>query len=322
MTRLNVSELRAGTKIQKSPFMLAVLQQATDRKGDAYLKMTLRDKTGDIEARYWRVPPGVAEQLDEGKGVAVTGQVTEYRGTAQVNIDELYPCELENVGEFLPTARRPQQEMIDELQRLIGSIKNAHLKGLLREVLGDPEFQGRFFQATAAKTMHHACVGGLLEHSLDVARQVVFVSQRYPEVDRDLAATVALLHDVGKVDSYVLKGSFNMTDQGRLLSHIYMGASLVDRAIARLDGFPEDLRLRVLHAILSHHGEKAKGSPVIPRTPEALVLYHADYLDATVRGWVDHVHRDAPNGVAWTSWSNMHDGELYVGSEYDNGRGG
>ena len=321
MTRLNVSELRAGMQIQKSPFLLAVLQQATDRNGDTYLKMTLRDKTGDIQARYWRVPTGTAEQLDEGKGVAVSGQVTEYRGTAQVNINGVFPYELEDMGEFLPTSRRPRQEMVDELQRLIGSIKNLYLRSLLKEVLGDPTFQDRFFDASAAKTMHHACVGGLLEHSLDVARQVVFVSKRYPEVDRDLVATVALLHDVGKVDSYVLKGSFGMTDAGRLLGHIYIGASRVDQAIARVDGFPQELRLRVLHAILSHHGEKAKGSPVIPRTPEALLLYHADYLDAMVRGWVDHVHRDAPNGVSWTSWSNMHEGELYVGPEYDNGRG-
>jgi 3'-5' exoribonuclease len=321
MSRLSVSELRTGMQVQKSPFLLAALEHATDRNGDAYLKMTLRDKTGDIQARFWRVPSGVVEQLGEGKGVAVSGQVTEFRGTAQVNINDVFPCELENVSDFLPTARRPRQEMIDELQRLIGSIRNEHLRELLKEVLGDPVFQERFFEATAAKTMHHACVGGLLEHSLDVARQVVFVSQRYPEADRDLVATVALLHDVGKVDSYELKGSFGMTDVGKLLGHLYLSASMVDQAIVRIDGFPPDLRLRVLHAVLSHHGELKKGSPVEPRTPEAILLYHADYLDATLRGWVDHVQRDAPNGVSWTSWSKMHEGELYVGPEYNNGRG-
>jgi 3'-5' exoribonuclease len=320
MTRLKVDELRAGMQLQKAQFLLASLHQATDRNGDDYLRVTLRDKTGDIEARYWRVPAGVADQLDAGEGVAVSGQVTEFRGATQVNISGVFRCELEDVSEFLPVARRSQQEMVDELQRLISSIKNPYLKQLLKEVLGDPDFQDRFFAAAAAKTMHHACVGGLLEHSLDVARQVVVVSKRYPEMDRDLAATVALLHDVGKVDSYVLKGSFDLTDEGRLLGHIYIGAALVDRAMDRIDEFPEELRFRVLHAILSHHGEKAKGSPVTPRTPEAIALHYADSMDAAVRGWIDYVHRESPNGVSWTSWSNMHEGELYVGPEYDNGR--
>jgi 3'-5' exoribonuclease len=248
--------------------------------------------------------------------VAVSGAISEFRGTAQVNVNAVFTCELEDLSEFLPTARRSQEEMFEELQRLIRSIKNDHLRALIREVLGDPEFQVKFFASPAAKTYHHACVGGLLEHSLDVARQVILIAKRYPEVDRDLAATVALLHDVGKVDSYVLKGAFDLTDYGRLWGHIHIGATRVERAIDRIDGFPEELKLRVLHAILAHHGELSRGSPVTPRTPEAIALHHADMADAFVRGWVDQVNRDSPNGASWTSWSNMHDGELYVGPQF------
>ena len=322
MSRVNVDELRAGMQLQKTPFLLAAMQQVTDRNGDAYLKMTLRDKSGDIAARYWRVPSGVLERLDEGRGIAVSGKVTEYRGTSQVNITDVFPCELENVADYLPTARRSQQEMVDELQRLISSIKNPYLRRLLSAILGDPVFQARFFEAAAAKTYHHACVGGLLEHSLDVARQVVFIARRYPEVDRDLVATAALLHDVGKVDSYALRGTFDLTDEGKLLGHVYLGAALVDRAIEQVDDFPRELRLRVMHAILSHHGELAKGAPVTPRTLEAIALHHADMLDAKVRGWVDHVKRESPQGVSWTLWSNMHDGELYVGPDAGRDDGG
>ncbi|MBN1640515.1 MAG: HD domain-containing protein [Anaerolineae bacterium] len=314
MPRLSVSQLRAGMRLEKAAFMLATLRQATDRNGDPYLKMTLRDKTGDIEARFWRVPQGVPEQLSTGEGVAVTGSVSEYRGSAQVNVSSVFPYKLEEIADYLPTARRPAEEMIAELQRLINSIKEPHLKQLLREVLGDPAFQARFFEAAAAKMFHHACVGGLLEHSLDVARQVVFVAKRYPEIDRDLAATAALLHDIGKVDSYVLKGAFDLTDAGRLLGHVYLGAVRVDRAIDGIEGFPAELRLRLMHAVLAAHGELAKGAVVTPRTPEAIVLHHADELDAGVRGWVDHVQREDPSG-AWTSWSTMHEGELYVGVE-------
>jgi len=313
MSRLNVADLRPDMQLSKAPFLLAAISQATDRNGDPYLKLTLRDKTGDIEARYWRVPAGVSERLSEGGGVAVTGQVTEYRSHMQVSVRHVFPCELENPDDFLPTARRPREEMVDELQRLINSIKDLHLKQLIREIFGDPEFQARFFAAPAAKFYHHACVGGLLEHSLDVARQMVLISRRYPEVDRDLGAAVALLHDVGKVDSYELQGSFNFSDRGRLLGHIYIGAARVERAIDRVAGFPDELRLRVLHAILSHHGELAKGSPVTPRTPEAIALHYADNLDGSLRGWVDYVEREPSVDSAWTSRSRMHDGELFVG---------
>lgn len=312
MARLTVDGLRPGMELQKAPFLLAAMVQATDRNGDAYLKLTLRDKTGDLEARYWRVPADVPERLDVGGGISISGQVTAFRGALQVNVSAAVPCKLENIDEFLPTARRSQEEMVDELQRLIASIKDPHLRQLLREVLGEPAFQERFFAAAAAKSYHHACVGGLLEHSLEVVRHVVMVASRYPEMDRDLAKTVALLHDVGKVDSYELKGAFDLTDQGRLLGHVYLGAALVDRAIERIEGFPEELRLRVLHAILAHHGQLEKGSPVTPRTPEALAVHHADYMDAVVRGWADHVGRGSLNG-SWTAWSNMHQGELYVG---------
>ncbi len=318
MPRLTVAELRPNTQLNKTPFLLAALTQATDRNGSAYLKMTLRDKTGDVEARYWRVPPNVIDQIQAGYGVSISGQVTEYKGTTQVNVTAAYRCELDNPEEFLPIARRPRQDMIDELQRLIKSIKNPHLRRLLKEILDDPEFQRQFFLAAAAKTYHHACVGGLLEHSLDVVRQVIFVSKRYPEIDRDLAATVALLHDIGKVDSYAFSGDFAMTDQGKLLGHIYIGAARVDRAISRIDDFPPELRLRIIHAILSHHGDLDKGSPVTPRTPEAIALHYADNLDGSLRGWVDYVRREGKTNNAWTSRSAMHgNNALFVGYDRD-----
>lgn len=313
MTRLTVSEIHAGTRLDKAPFLLAAMNQATDRNGDIYLKLTLRDRSGDIEARYWRVPPEVIERLSEGSGVAVSGNVSEYRGSSQVIISDIQTCPLEDMDEYLPVAHRPHQEMVDELQRVIKSIKNPPLRQLLKEVLGDQAFLDRFFHAPAAKLYHHACVGGLLEHSLSVMQHVILLAQQTPEVDRDLVATVALLHDIGKVDSYELRGSFDLTDQGKLLDHVYIGAALVDQAISRIEGFPKELRLRVLHAILSHHGEREKGALIPPRTPEAIAVHHADHLDADVRGWIDHVEREQLNDVAWTSFSNMHDADLFVG---------
>jgi 3'-5' exoribonuclease len=314
MSRLRVTDLGAGERLEKAPFMLAVLQQATDRNGNGYLRITLRDQTGDIEARYWRVPSGVTEQLVVGEGVAVSGQVEDYRGALQIRVLDIVPHELDDLAEYMAASRRERAELIDELQRLIRSIKNTYLKQLLKEILGTPEAQDAYFQAPAAKLYHHACVGGLLEHSLDIARQVVGVSRRYAELDRDLVATVAILHDIGKIESYQRKGGmFDFTDAGRLLGHIYVGAALVDQAISQIEGFPDELRMRVIHAILAHHGEMAKGSPVTPRTPEAIALHYADNLDGSLRGWVDHVDRQTSKDVTWTSRSRMFDAELFVG---------
>jgi len=314
MTRLNVADLEQGMSLKKAPFLLATLEEAIDRNDNAYLKVTLRDRSGDLQGRYWRVPEGVADRLTVGKGVEVSGQVEDYKGTLQVRVQNIVACEIEDWAAYVPTARRPQQELVDELQRLISSIKNPWLKQLLKEVLGDPGVQDAFLLAPAAKRYHHACVGGLLEHSLDVARLVIAVSRRYPELDRDLGATVALLHDIGKMDSYERYGAFDFTDAGQLLGHIYMGAARVEAAINRIDGFPDELRLRVVHGILAHHGEKDKGSPVTPRTPEAIVVHYADNLDGSLRGWVDHVSRERTVDTAWTSRSGMHDASLYIGS--------
>jgi 3'-5' exoribonuclease len=316
MTRVNVADLETGMSLKKAPFMLATVEEALDRNANAYLKLTLRDKSGDVQGRYWRVPKGVADRLAVGNGVSVSGHVEDYKGALQVIVQSISACELEDWSAYMPTARRPQSELVEELQRLISSVKNPWLKQLLKETLGDSTFQEAFFLAPAAKSYHHACVGGLLEHSLDVARQVVTVARRYPELDRDLGATVALLHDVGKVDSYEREASFEFTDAGNLLGHIYMGAARVDAAIGRIEGFPEELRLRIVHAILAHHGEKEKGSPVLPRTPEAIAVHYADNLDGSLRGWVDHVSRERTVDTAWSSYSKMHhDVRLFVGAD-------
>lgn len=313
MPRVRVADLQLNMQLYKAPFLLASLKEATDRNGNPYLKLTLRDSTGDVEARYWCVPAGVAERLNVGQGVAVCGQVTEYRGALQVTINHAFPCELEDLTEYLPAARRPMEEMVAELDRLISSVGDVYLGQLLHAILGSRPFRDSFCVAPAAKTYHHACVGGLLEHSLDVARQILLIAERYPELDRDLGVTVALLHDVGKVDSYDLGGGFELTDSGRLLGHIYLGTVLVERAIDEIEGFPTELRLRVLHAILAHHGSLENGSPVTPRTPEAIALHYADHLDGSLRGWVDHVGRGRVSDNGWTAWSNMHGGELFVG---------
>ena len=237
----------------------------------------------------------------------------------QIAIDHIAPSELTNLEDFLPTARRPLQEMAEEFQALVDSIDSPDLIRLMNAIL-TPERRRRFEQAPAAKFNHHACVGGLIEHTLAVARLALTACDLYPEADRDLVIAVAVLHDIGKLDSYD-PTTFDLTEEGNLWTHLYMGASMVEHAIDRLPGFAPDLRLRVVHAILAHHGERSKGSPAEPMTLEAMILHHADELDAIVRGALDHYERTADDGGAFTNVSFMHDNKLFRGLGPNSGPG-
>jgi 3'-5' exoribonuclease len=249
-----------------------------------------------------------------GQGVEVTGTVGEYRGHPQLNVDRIDPAQITDVARFQPVATRPLDEMRAEFDGIRDSIENLDLDLLLTALFDDPDAYERFTTAPAAKRNHHACVGGLLEHTLAVTRYVLTACRMVTEIHRDLAVTAALLHDLGKVDSYD-PVSFDLTEQGRLWSHLYMGASRVEHVIDTLPGFDPELRKRLVHAILAHHGRLEHGSPVLPMTLEAILVQNADHLDSDVRGALDHLERTRGGGETFTEPSFMHDTRLYRGIE-------
>jgi 3'-5' exoribonuclease len=204
--------------------------------------------------------------------------------------------------------------MEQELHNYIGSIEDPWLRKLLEQVLiEDSIFYRQFIEAPAAKLYHHACLGGLLEHSLGTAALAGIVAARYPLVPRDLLLTLALLHDLGKVEAYSWKTSLTQSVEGRLLDHLYLGTRRVERAIDKIPGFPEELRWRVLHGMLAHHGEHDAGSPVRPKTLEAYIVHLLDMLDARIRGFQDHLERQADPAAAWTDRSGMFGEKLFRG---------
>jgi len=276
------------------------------------LRVVLADNTGTIPGILFDAAPNISDALEVGGGVEVNGHVGEFRGQLQINIERIAPAALENLAEFLPSARRPQAEMLAELDALMADIRNPHLSRLLTLLLDDAQLRQQFIHAPASKLNHHACVGGLLEHTLSVARLVLTACDLYPELDHDLVVTIALLHDIGKVRSYEPL-TFGFTEEGALWSHLYIGASMVEQAIASCTGFPTELRLRIVHAILAHHGKLENGSPVLPMTLEAIVLHYADNLDGDARGAIDHLQRDETSAGAFTDRSLMHDTRLYRG---------
>jgi 3'-5' exoribonuclease len=310
MPRVPISDLRLGMSLRRNPFLLREVSLSATRAGSTMLRVTLADRSGTIPGVQFDVPSHIVESLTPGGGVEVTGRVGEHRDDLQVSIERIVPADLGDLVEFLPAARRPMAEMLAEFDAMRASVRDPDLARLLDALFGDAAFYKAFSEAPAAKIYHHACLGGLLEHTLGVARIVQTACGIYPELQRDLAVTVALLHDLGKVRAYDAR-SFDLTQEGIIWRHLFIGASQVEQAIAQLPGFDAELRLRVVHAMLASHGKLEYGSPVVPMTLEAIVLHAADMMDGDARGALDHLERSRGDTGSFTRHSAMHDARLF-----------
>jgi len=314
MARVPIKDLEIGRTISGQVYLLAESRVDKTRKGDPYLRATLADSTGRIAARGWDLTPELMERLEVGSGVRIDGKVEEYpAGSRQIRIERLQLVPIKDFSPFLPQAKRDREEMRRELQQVLVDIEDPYLSRLLDRLFGDEEFEATFSKAPAAKRYHHACIGGLLEHTLAVVRLCSFVAEQHPEIDRDLLLTAAILHDVGKATSYTQGPVLDFTDEGRLIDHIVQGALVVQTAIDGVEGFPQGLRNRLQHAVLAHHGALERGSPVAPKTLEALALHHADWMDGDIRGFLDAVESEPPSEDGWTGFTKMFGTQLYPG---------
>jgi 3'-5' exoribonuclease len=314
MARVPIKDLEVGESISGEVYLLAERHLAETKTGSPYLRATVADSTGRMEARYWDFPPELMEQLEVGSGVRIHGTVEEYPvGSRQIRIDRLTPVEIRDWEPFLPMAKRGREEMEEELRGVLASIEDPHLSQLLDQMFSDQEFAATFSKAPAAKKYHHAWVGGLLEHTLAVVRLCSFLVGEHPELDRDLLLTAAILHDVGKATAYTAGPILDLTDEGKLIDHVVEGALIVQTAIDGIEGFPQGQRNRLLHAILAHHGALERGSPVQPKTLEAVALHHADWTDGDIRGFLDVVEGEPLSEDGWTEYSRMFETRLYAG---------
>jgi 3'-5' exoribonuclease len=303
-----VQELETGMELFDQPFLMAEVNQRKTRDGRPFILFTLADRTGRVGGVYWNVPDDVVRDCVPGKVVLVTGDVRLYNKRVQVVALDLQPFEPETMADFAQSTGRDRREMIAELEQVIGELGQP-LQELLTSLLLAPSFLRRFADSPAARTMHHAYVGGLLEHSLALVAFCKLAADIYPIVDRDLLISGALLHDIGKVDSYEAAVTFPITDDERLVGHITMGALRVERAAQEIPGFPDDLLQDLLHLLVSNHGSPEWGSPIQPRTLEAVLLHFVDLLDSRAQGFVDHVTGE-PGEAEWTSHSPMFGYEL------------
>jgi 3'-5' exoribonuclease len=315
-----------------SLFLLAQIG-VRDRKGNGqYLALTLADKTGQFEARMWEEFADVVTTCASGCYVKVQGTVSKYQGKFQITITKMRLAAASEVdtADFIPTTQFDVAEMLTELRGYVAAFKSELLRALVLSFLDDPEMGAAFAEAPAAKRLHHAWIGGLLEHVLCLVRVCRATAPFYPEVDPDLLVTGAILHDIGKVRELSWRSSFDYTLEGQLIGHISIAQAMLTERIALLDAaaakaeppqpaFPPKLKLLVEHMILSHHGKLEFGSPKLPMTPEAMLLSALDDLEAkfqTLRNefaaaktagksvgetteWVRSMERPLFNSAAW-----------------------
>jgi len=288
-------------KLFDSFFLVLAKQQRTTRQNKPYLSLTLGDKKGQIEGRVWELgDPRIAKDFDRGDMVKVRGSVSRFDDRAQLKVDQLRKA-LDSEADkkdMLPATSRDVGELWRMLEASIASVTNPDLKRLLNALLTDAPIAQAFREAPAARQLHHAWLGGLLEHVISLLGLADRVAAHYPMLDRDLLVTGVILHDIGKIRELSWNTGFDYTVEGVLLGHIQMGVDLAEKTIAGLPGFPDRLRTLVLHMILSHHGKLEFGSPKLPMIPEALVLNFLDDLDAKIQAMASEFEKSAREGRA------------------------
>ena len=294
-------------------FLVKEKHMGITKGGVPYLSLKLMDRTGEINARVWEEAVHYDQIFGKDDFLMVSGRSSIYQGGMQIAIADLKKCSEGEVDlqDFLPAAPFPREEMLKELQLIMGDIKDRYLKELLRLFFTDEEFVRLFTTAPAAKALHHVYLGGLLEHSLSMARLARMVSDNYDNINRDLLLTGAILHDLGKVYELSFQKTFEYTDEGRLLGHITIGVEMIEKKINVISGFPSDLRMLLKHMILSHHGDYMYGSPKRPKTTEALMLYYLDDLDAKVNGFQQFVGNTGDDQAKWTEFHKFFERFLF-----------
>ena len=288
----------------------------TSRSGGEYLEVKLADCSGDLKGFLWdlRAVEGDFEAIRPDVFLKVKAKVEEFQGRKQVRLEKVRFAEDAEAGDlsrFFPTSKRPVEDMLAELDGLIGSIADPWIRKLLRSLLiENAELRADFAKAPAAKSLHHVYLGGLLEHTLSVAGMAEKACAHYPAMNRDLVLAGVFLHDLGKTAELTFLRSFGYSDAGNLIGHISMETEWVSREIARIPQFPEELRMQILHCILAHHGKLEFGSPVVPKTPEALLLHYLDDLDGKLEGMFRAIEDEAGSGN-WTPFSRSLERMIY-----------
>ena len=294
--------------------VISKLEVKSTKTGKSYLNLELRDSSAFLPAKMWDGFENVLASLSPGTIVKVSGKIDEYLGQKQIIIDKLRltePGDKVTSDDFMQKSLRDPEVMISELNDVISSIKNIHIKKLLDTVLSDNAFE-KYIRVPAGKSWHHSYLHGLLEHTLEIIKICELMCEFHKSVNRDLLLAGAILHDFGKTEELSYENNFDYTDKGKLIGHIVIAASFIERTIENIKDFPEDLKNQLIHLILSHQGKLEYASPVEPKTLEAIILYHADELSAKTNAYKNAIEIDEKTGNRWTRFLPLANTSLYI----------
>ena len=310
-----LKDYREGQKLVGT-YLCKSKQILKTKAGKTYYSLILQDKTGTADAKIWELNNGSAsfEELDY---IYCEGLVTSFQGNIQMNISRLRKSEEGEYdpADYIPTTEKDVNEMFDQILSYVNSVKNPYLSQLLKKFfVEDKTFVDEFKKHSAAKSVHHGFLGGLLEHTLSVTNMCEYFSKAYPNIHRDLLITAALFHDMGKIDEIAGFPRNDYTDDGQLLGHIFIGAQKLSAAISDIDGFPKKLENELLHCILAHHGKLEFGSPKVPALMEAMALHLADNADAKLQTLTE-VFKQAGDNMDWLGFNRMFESNLRQTSE-------
>jgi 3'-5' exoribonuclease len=289
-------------------FFAVTSRQLRSRKdGGQYMALILGDRTGQIESRMWENFADTVAVFEQGDVVKVRAEVCRYNGRLQLNLEKLRLAAADEfeLADYVPHTRKNVEELWSALVRSVDSFSDLSLQALVRSFLNDPVFAAAFREAPAAKNLHHAWLGGLLEHVVSLVGICELAAQHYPEINRDLLLTGAILHDIGKLEELRWGTSFDYTLEGQLVGHITMGIAMIEKKLATLPDFPPELRMLVEHMVISHHGKLEFGSPKMPMIPEAVLLHYLDDIDAkmhTMRSEFDRHEAQGGEAGEMTDW--------------------
>lgn len=293
--------------IIESVYLVREKNIGVGKNGRVFLSMVVGDVTGQIDTRAWDNVDTIKDLFDVGDLVQIKGQIQIFHNRKQLIVHKLERKEKSDfdMNEFIAQSKYNSEDLFIELVNMVNQMSNQHIKELVLSTLNDPDIKMKLHKAPAAKSIHHATIGGLIEHIVSICKIMNFFASHYTFLNKDLLIFGAIFHDLGKVWELTWEEGFQYTDRGRLLGHLYMAAELVDRKSARILGFPEELKDILKHIILSHHGKLEYGSPKRPKFLEAMLVAMVDDLDSKMDTVHGIIHTDRMNGDRWSRYSEL-----------------
>ncbi|HZQ90401.1 MAG TPA: HD domain-containing protein [Terriglobales bacterium] len=296
---------RHENKTITSTFVVASKQVRPRKSGELFLQLTLADRTGHLDAKMWDNVADALGAFEQDDFIKAKGLINRFNNKFQFTIHKLRRLEEAEVDytDYLPKTTKDVDQLWQKVGEFVASFQNRHLKALVESFMADPEIASRYKQAPAAKTLHHAFIGGLLDHVVSLSQLCDLACRNYPQIDRDLLLTGAFLHDIGKIYELSYSRSFTYTTRGQLLGHMIIELEMLQAKLAALPDFPAELKTLIEHLIISHHGQYEFGSPKLPMFPEALMLHYLDDLDSKMESMRAHLERDSGIEGEWAGYN-------------------